>query len=195
VVVIAASGITGVGLDEIRAQLGPGVTGALVGSSGVGKSTLVNAIVGQTLHATHEVRASDERGMHTTTFRALVPLAGADGAPGGGGMLVDSPGMRELGVWDADEGVRAAFGDVEAVLGDCRFSDCKHQGEPGCGVQAAIDAGTISAERYQAYVALLAEQDAQAEVIEPLDREAKKKRIKLLSRVAKDRAAEKRRGR
>lgn len=190
--VIAASGLTGVGVSAVRAELGPGCTGALVGSSGVGKSTLVNALVGRELHATGEVRASDLRGRHTTTFRALVPLPGPDGVRGGGGLLVDSPGMRELSAWDADEGVRATFADVEALLGDCRYSDCRHESEPGCAVQAALAAGELDPARYAAFQALLDEQAAQAALATPEGREAKRHAIKLLSRGAKVRAAEKR---
>jgi ribosome biogenesis GTPase len=190
--VIAASGLTGLGVAAVRAELAEGVTGALVGSSGVGKSTLVNALVGRELHATAEVRASDLRGRHTTTFRALVPLPGPDGGRGGGGLLVDSPGMRELSAWDADEGVRATFGDVEALLGACRYSDCRHAAEPGCAVQAALASGELDPARYEAFQVLLEEQAAQAEAATPEGREAKRRAIKALTRGAKVRAAEKR---
>lgn len=190
--VVAASGITGLGVERLRAELGAGMTGALVGSSGVGKSTLVNALVGRAVHETAAVRASDARGQHTTTFRALVPIPSASGARGEGGLLVDSPGMRELGAWDADEGVRATFADVEALMTECRFSDCAHEAEPGCAVREALASGTLEAGRLEAFQRLLHEQSAQAELLTPHAREEKRRRIKVLSRAAKARAAEKR---
>ena len=145
----ALSSLTGDGVDVVRSILGPGVTGALLGSSGVGKSTLVNALVGEELLATQEIR-DDGRGRHTTTRRELVQLPG-------GGLLIDTPGMRELQLWSADEGLEEAFEDVTSLFAHCRFSDCRHESEPGCAVKAALDDGTLSPERWESYLALQAE--------------------------------------
>jgi ribosome biogenesis GTPase len=145
----AVSSITGEGVDVVRSILGPGVTGALLGSSGVGKSTLVNALVGEELLATQEIR-DDGRGRHTTTRRELVQLPG-------GGLLIDTPGMRELQLWVADEGLEEAFEDVTSLFAQCRFSDCSHESEPGCAVKAAISDGTLSRERWESYMSLQAE--------------------------------------
>jgi ribosome biogenesis GTPase / thiamine phosphate phosphatase len=139
----AVSARTGLGLDEVRSELPPGVTGALLGPSGVGKSTLVNALVGEQLLATSSVR-EDGSGRHTTTRRELVLLPG-------GGLVVDNPGMRELHLWLADEGLEEAFDDVAELAAQCRFSDCRHEGEPGCAVAAALADGRLAPERWQSY--------------------------------------------
>jgi ribosome biogenesis GTPase len=122
----------------------------LLGSSGAGKSTLLNALAGEARMATAAIREDDARGRHTTTHRELVRLPW-------GGLLLDTPGMRELGLWDAEAGVSATFEDVEALTGQCRFSDCQHRGEPGCAVAAAVAQGELAAERLQAYEKLQAE--------------------------------------
>ncbi|MFN3521980.1 MAG: ribosome small subunit-dependent GTPase A [Phenylobacterium sp.] len=145
--VFAVSALEGEGLDAVRALLPPGRTGVLLGSSGVGKSTLVNALLGEARMATREIREDDARGRHTTTHRELVLLPG-------GGLLLDTPGMRELGLWDADEGVSAIFADVEALAGQCRFSDCSHEREPGCAVRAALERGALDEGRWRSYVKL-----------------------------------------
>ena len=139
----AVSSRTGLGLDAVRAHLAPGVTGALLGPSGVGKSTLVNTLAGEELLATRSVR-EDGSGRHTTTRRELVLLPG-------GGLVVDNPGMRELHLWLADEGLEDAFEDIAELAVQCRFSDCRHSGEPGCAVQAAVDDGRLAAERWRSY--------------------------------------------
>ena len=139
----AVSVRTGVGLDAVRAELSPGDTAALLGSSGVGKSTLVNTLLGEELLATQEVR-SDGQGRHTTVRRELIRLPG-------GGLVIDTPGMRELQLWVADHGLEEAFDDVTSLFGGCRFSDCGHESEPGCAVQAALADGTLTPERWDSY--------------------------------------------
>jgi ribosome biogenesis GTPase len=148
--VLAVSAKSGAGLEALRAQVARGRTAVLLGSSGAGKSTLVNALLGEARMATADIREDDARGRHTTTRRELVLLPG-------GGLILDTPGMRELGLWDAEAGVSATFEDVEALAGRCRFSDCSHGGEPGCAVQAAIAAGDLPQARLAAYAKLQAE--------------------------------------
>jgi ribosome biogenesis GTPase len=161
---------SGLGLDSVRAHLAPGLTGALLGSSGVGKSTLVNALVGQDdLLATGPVR-SDGQGRHTTTRRQLVLLPG-------GGLLVDNPGMREVHLWLADDGLTEAFDDIAALAVECRFSDCAHETEPGCAVRAALADGHLRTERWQRYRALQGELAELAQRLERRERSrARRKR-------------------
>lgn len=139
--VIAVSAVTGEGIEDVRAHLVPGRTVALIGSSGVGKSTLVNALAGSELLTTAAIREDDARGRHTTTRRQLVPLAD--------GLVIDTPGMRELGLLDG-EGLTDAFEDVETVATACRFRDCSHQSEPGCAVRAALASGELDRDRFAA---------------------------------------------
>jgi ribosome biogenesis GTPase / thiamine phosphate phosphatase len=134
---------TGLGLGSVRSHLGRGVTGALLGPSGVGKSTLVNALVGEELLTTGGLR-SDGSGRHTTTRRQLVLLEE-------GGLLVDNPGMREIHLWLADEGLDEAFGDIAELETQCRFRDCRHESEPGCAIQAALADGILSHDRWRSY--------------------------------------------
>jgi ribosome biogenesis GTPase / thiamine phosphate phosphatase len=143
VAVHAVSIRTRLGLDTVRGYLEPGVTGALLGPSGVGKSTLVNTLVADDLLATGEV-ARDGSGRHTTTRRELILVPG-------GGLVVDNPGMRELHLWLADEGLEDAFEDIVELGARCRFTDCRHEGEPGCAVAEAIAAGTLDPERLASY--------------------------------------------
>ena len=143
--VLRMSAATGEGLDQLEAQLGPGKTAALLGSSGVGKSTLVNRLVGSELLATQAVREGDERGRHTTTHRELVVL------PDGRGLLLDTPGMRELQLWADVEALDSTFGEITDLAAECRFADCSHDGEPGCAIQAALAAGTLDRGRWESY--------------------------------------------
>ncbi|NIP13966.1 MAG: ribosome small subunit-dependent GTPase A [Pseudomonadales bacterium] len=135
-----------------------GHTVALLGSSGVGKSTLVNALCDELVQRTAEIREDDGKGRHTTTHRSLHPLPG-------GGLILDSPGMRELGMAEAERGVRQMFDDVEALAHRCRFADCRHDTEPGCAVKAAIEAGGLTAERLESYRKLSREEALNAETI------------------------------
>ncbi|OYV38387.1 MAG: ribosome small subunit-dependent GTPase A [Rhodospirillales bacterium 20-64-7] len=142
--VLAVSAATGTGLDRLAALLRPRETCAVLGSSGVGKSSLVNALAGQALMATGDIREADARGRHTTTHRELLVLPG-------GRLVLDTPGMRELGLAEAAEGVAATFEDIAALAADCRFHDCAHASEPGCAVQAALAAGALDPGRWKSY--------------------------------------------
>jgi ribosome biogenesis GTPase len=135
------------GLDLVPACLSGGKTGALLGSSGVGKSTIVNRLVGRDVQKTREVRASDSKGRHTTSHRELVLLPA-------GGLLIDTPGMRELQLWDAGEAVSETFDDIEGLTGHCRFSDCRHRDEPQCAVKTAVDEGRLAQDRLDSYLKL-----------------------------------------
>ena len=137
--VLAVSSYDGDGLDTVRALMPAGVTGAVIGPSGAGKSTLVNALVGHELLATTAVRA-DHRGVHTTSARHLVPLPD-------GGLVLDTPGMREIALWADEDALDHTFADVETVTEQCRFSNCAHDGEPGCAIAAAIEAGQLDDAR------------------------------------------------
>jgi ribosome biogenesis GTPase len=142
VATVPVSARTGDGLAALQPHLRPGTTAAILGSSGVGKSTLVNALLGFERQRTAEVRADDSRGRHTTTHRELFELPN-------GALLVDTPGIRALEVLGADEGVETTFDDVADFAAQCRFSDCRHDGEPGCAVRAAIQDGRLSAARLE----------------------------------------------
>ena len=151
---LAVSAVTGEGLDALGALLGPGRTAAMVGPSGVGKSSLVNALVGEPLVATGAIRAADRRGRHTTTARELHRLPG-------GALLVDTPGMRELALAD-DGGIDSTFADVGELAASCRFRDCRHRTEPGCAVLAAVESGELDLARLAGWRKLQAEAHRQA---------------------------------
>ena len=138
--IVVLSALTGDHVADLSTHLAPGQTAVVLGSSGVGKSTLVNALLGEDRQATSAVREDDSRGRHTTTHRELFELPG-------GAFLIDTPGIRALEVAGADEGVGIAFDDIEELAATCRFSDCRHQGEPGCAVRDAIDDGRLSRDR------------------------------------------------
>jgi ribosome biogenesis GTPase / thiamine phosphate phosphatase len=150
--VLAVSARLGMGVEQVRARLPAGKTGALLGSSGVGKSTLTNRLLDSARLVTQPVRPDDDRGRHTTTHRELFVLDT-------GGLIIDGPGMRELGLWgDENEALAQTFADIHALAEGCRFNNCAHQGEPGCAVRAAIQDGTLPEERRASFEKLLREQ-------------------------------------
>ena len=149
---------SGFGLQRLNAYLQPGKTVVFLGSSGVGKSSLVNALAGEALMAVAAIREDDSKGRHTTTHRQLLRLRS-------GVTIIDTPGMRELGMWDASEGLTEAFADVQAYLGRCRFSDCTHTREPGCAIRAAIDRGELDLERWESYQKLSEEAVDKSELL------------------------------
>ncbi|HEV8579819.1 MAG TPA: ribosome small subunit-dependent GTPase A [Thermoanaerobaculia bacterium] len=138
------SALTGESCEELAAYLGSGQTVSLLGSSGVGKSTLINRLLGREVQRTREVREDDDRGRHTTTHRELFAVPA-------GGLLIDTPGLREIQLWEGDQGIESAFADVESLAESCRFADCRHHGEPGCAVEEAAESGVLSPERLESY--------------------------------------------
>ncbi len=156
----AVSALHDTGLEALAPYLEPGRTLALVGSSGVGKSTLANRLCGQARQDTGGVREHDARGKHTTTRRELFALPG-------GALLLDTPGMRALGLWDAEGGVAAVFDDVEALAARCRFGDCRHAGEPGCAVDRALASGELDQARLAEWEALRREAAFEARKVDP----------------------------
>ena len=148
--IYAVSSKSGFGMDGLLKYIQPGKTVVFLGSSGVGKSSLVNALAGEDIMSDSAIREEDSRGRHTTTHRQLIMLKS-------GAMVIDTPGMRELGMWDVSTGIHSAFEDVEEYLGRCRFSDCRHQSEPGCAVREAIAKGALSPERWESYCRLKSE--------------------------------------
>lgn len=148
--VIVLSAIENQGIDALTGYLGAGQTVALIGSSGVGKSTITNQLVGSQIQAIQSVRQGDNRGRHTTTYRELIALPS-------GGLLMDTPGMREIQMWNGSEGFQETFTDINTLAQQCRFRDCKHSNEPGCAVQEALFDGTLDEQRFRNYQKLQAE--------------------------------------
>lgn len=145
VAIHVSSSVTGEGIETIRGYLREGVTGVLLGSSGVGKSTLINRLIGSERLATSTIQEGTDKGRHTTVRRELIVLPT-------GGVLIDTPGMREIGVWAAGAaGLAETFEDITAFAADCRFSDCHHEAEPGCAVRAALAAKTLAPDRFESF--------------------------------------------
>ena len=142
--VLATSAVSGDGINALRTLIRPGETAVLLGSSGVGKSTLVNAPVGREVQLVSQVSNHQDKGRHTTTSRKLITLQD-------GGMIIDTPGMRELQLLDVEDGVAQTFEDVEQIIARCRFTDCQHRTEPGCAVREALQSGQLDADRYASY--------------------------------------------
>lgn len=171
--VIAYSAKTLEQLDEVKRRIGPQSTVCFIGASGAGKSTLINRLVGSELLHTQEVREDDARGRHTTTHRELIPLAG-------GGSVIDTPGLREIGLWDADDDVDGTFPDIAELALECRFTDCTHAHEPGCAVLAALNDGTLDTGRYQSFLKLRKEADylaAKTDVTKQQERKARERKL------------------
>jgi ribosome biogenesis GTPase len=181
--VLVVSSVTGEGLADLSAYLGPALTVALIGSSGVGKSMLVNRLLGRDIQETAEVRAHDGRGRHTTTRRELIPLPG-------GGWIIDTPGLRELQLWADEQALPKAFADVDAVAADCRFRDCRHESEPGCAVRAALGDGGLPAERFSSFVKLRKEVRHLALRQDAWARQVENRRIRSLHKLARRRPRE-----
>jgi ribosome biogenesis GTPase / thiamine phosphate phosphatase len=176
--VCVVSARTGEGFAELKELLKPGHTLALLGSSGVGKSTIVNRLLGQAVQEVQPVRESDSRGRHTTTTRELFVLPG-------GALLMDTPGLREMQLWDAEHGVAQTFADIDALAEKCRFNDCRHEGEPGCAVGAALDAGTLDRGRVESRRKLLREQEFLRRKMDPQARQEQKEQWKRIHRAAR----------
>lgn len=140
----AISALYGIGLEELTSYVQPEKTIVLVGSSGVGKSTLVNAVAGTDIMKTSQIREEDSKGRHTTTHRQMISLPN-------GAVLIDTPGMREIGMCDVDDGINETFSDIIELEAQCRFNDCKHESEPGCAIKRALADGTLLEERYMLY--------------------------------------------
>jgi ribosome biogenesis GTPase len=171
-------------LDALRPYLGAGRTAALLGSSGVGKSSIVNCLVGFDLLRTQDVRITDSRGRHTSTARQMVLLET-------GGILIDTPGMRELQLWDSGDIPADAFADIADLADSCRFRDCRHAQEPGCAVRAAVAAGELAADRLESFHKLDAEREFQARQLDARALLEDKRKAKVLGKALHKRLKEK----
>jgi ribosome biogenesis GTPase len=172
--IVTSSAVDGRGLDEIRAHIRPGRTVAFIGSSGVGKSTLLNRLAGEDRALVREIRADDARGRHTTTRRQLHLLTD-------GGLVLDTPGMRELGLWDP-EGVEQSFPEIDELVATCRFANCRHTGEPGCAIAAAVASGALEPSRLEAWRKLEKEARHQLQRVDALARAEERRKWKAISK-------------
>jgi ribosome biogenesis GTPase len=173
--VLAVSVVDGRGVDDVRVRIGHGRTAAFVGSSGVGKSTLLNRLAGSDVAATQAIREDDARGRHTTTRRQLHLL------PGDGGLILDTPGMRELSLWDGD-GLDRGFADIDELAAGCRFTDCAHDGEPGCAVAVALASGELGADRVDSWRKLQREAAHHERRVDALARSEERKRWRAIGK-------------
>jgi ribosome biogenesis GTPase len=173
--VVLVSSFDGRGVDEVRDRIGTGQTVAFVGSSGVGKSTLLNTLAGEERAAVREIREEDGRGRHTTTRRQLHLLPN-------GGLILDTPGMRELALWDT-EGLDQSFTDIDEIVERCRFSNCTHNGEPGCAIAAALADGTLGADRYESWLKLIRETASQRRRVDALARAEERRKWKAIGKA------------
>jgi ribosome biogenesis GTPase / thiamine phosphate phosphatase len=174
------SAVTGDGCDALRVRIQPGTTAVLLGSSGVGKSTLVNRFAGREIMTVNETRADDDEGRHTTSHRELIALPG-------GGVVIDTPGLRELQLWDGG-GLDEAFADVEELAGGCRFNDCSHTLEPDCAVLAAVAGGTLATDRFESWRKLQKELRAIAIRQDHLLRKEEARKWKLIAKEGRAKA-------
>ncbi len=181
------SATEGRGLEQLSPYQREGRTIALLGSSGVGKSTLINALEGVERQKVAEIREDDSRGRHTTTVRELIVLER-------GGVIIDNPGMRELQLWDAGEGLQSTFADIEQLASQCKFSDCRHETEPGCAIKKAVAEGTLSEVRFESYRKLQQELLALERRKNPELMAAEKKKWKEIGKMAKQVRIRKERG-
>jgi ribosome biogenesis GTPase len=177
--VLAISATEKIGLEKLSPYLQDGKTAVLLGSSGVGKSTLINALEGRERQKIGEIREDDGRGRHTTTARELLILEK-------GGIIIDNPGMREIQLWDASDGLDDAFQDIAELAKECKFSDCRHETEPGCAVKKAIEEGTLSEGRLESYRKLQRELSAIERKKNPKLMAEEQKKWKKISRMAKE---------
>jgi ribosome biogenesis GTPase len=177
--VFLVSAKTGEGVNALEVYLKKGQTIVLLGSSGVGKSTLVNRLLQEERQPTFAVRESDSRGRHTTTSRELFLLPS-------GAMIIDTPGLRELQLWNAADGLSQTFADVDELAAECRFTDCQHRNEPGCAVQAALTEGALNADRLESWRKLQREQEFLLRKMDPGTGAAQKKRTKILMRQVRE---------
>ncbi|MBU2548263.1 MAG: ribosome small subunit-dependent GTPase A [Proteobacteria bacterium] len=176
--VIPVSSVSGQGLERLSPYLGPGKTVVQLGPSGVGKSTLINRLLGRPVQEVGEVRDSDGKGRHTTTSRQLLAL------PDGQGLIIDTPGLRAVGLTSGEEGLASAFADVEALAEQCRFRDCTHGSEPGCALREALVDGTLNADRLESYLGLQHETRRRRELKDPVSRKKEGRRMaRMISEV------------
>ncbi len=177
--VLVTSALTGDGIQPLLEYISDHRTAVLVGPSGAGKSTLINSLLGEQRQATCEVRVSDGRGMHTTVTRELIQMPG-------GGVLIDTPGLRAFGLTGSEEGIASVFPEIEQASRSCRFRDCTHNGEPGCAVQAAVGSGTLPPERLASYHKLMHEAQVVAAKADVRLRSEKDGKWKIINKVGKD---------